>query len=76
METEKTISAPIVKKEWVRNTWAKKVRSMKVGDELRIGSNKYMNRQTKYTGAKRAFPLATFTMMRNGNGVYVVKRIA
>lgn len=76
MENENAVIAPKVQKEWVRNTWAKKVRAMKVGDELPIGSNNYMKRQNKYTGAKRAFPGATFTVLRNDEGVYVVKRTA
>lgn len=74
METE--IKAPIVEKEWVKNTWAKKVRAMKVGDELPVGSTKLHVRNNRYSGAKKAFPNAKFTVTRNTEGKHVVRRIA
>lgn len=64
------------RREWTKMTWSKKVRAMKLGDELPIGSSKYETRQSRYLGARKAFPEARFSMGRNMDEVYVIKRIA
>lgn len=76
MSHTNTITAPPQVREWVKDTWAKKVRLMNVGDELEIGSSEYMVRQSRYIGARRAFPGAEFSVARNAVGVYVITRIS